>query len=259
MTHEYLSGASAPRILAHRGLTTAPGGDPSVFDNSALAFAAAHAAGAEYVETDCRLTADGKVVLFHDETLERLLDDPRPLREVEAAELEERFAGRGGLLTLSDALESFPTLRFNVDVKERAAAEAAGIAVAPHAQRVLLTSFSDATRRAAVEAARRAGGVAPAASPGQRTIALLRLSSLLRSKALARRILREVDAIQVPERFGPIRVLTPALLRLSHAAGVEVHVWTVNEPTRMAELIDGGVDGIVTDRVDLAITTLGRR
>ncbi|WP_424935722.1 MULTISPECIES: glycerophosphodiester phosphodiesterase family protein [Bacteria] len=256
MTHGYLNGALTPRILAHRGLTAAPGGDPSVFENSALAFAAAHAAGVEYVETDCRRTADGDVVLFHDETLTRLLDDPRPLREVRTAELAQLFAERGGLLTLEEALETFPTLRFNVDVKELDAAEAAGSVAGAHAHRVLLTSFSDRIRRLAVQSALRSSGSSPAVSPGRRTIALLRAAAAAGSSALARRALRGVDAVQVPERFGAVRVLTPALLRLAHELDVEVHVWTVNDPSRMRALVAAGVDGIVTDRADVAIEAL---
>jgi len=257
VTHGYLTGALTPRILAHRGLTaSAQGEDPSVFENSALAFAAAHAAGVEYVETDCRRTADGDVVLFHDETLLRLFADPRPLREVRTAELVALFAEHGGLLTLEEALETFPTLRFNVDVKEPESAEEAGRVVGAHAHRVLLTSFSDRTRRRAVQSAVRSAGLSPAVSPGRRTIALLRVAAAIRSTALARHALRGVDAVQVPERFGAVRVLTPGLLRLAHDLDVEVHVWTVNDPDRMLALIAAGVDGIVTDRADLAIAAL---
>ena len=257
MTHGYLSGALTPRILAHRGLTAVTQGeDPSVYENSAVAFAAAHAAGAEYIETDCRRTADGDVVLFHDETLTRLFGDPRPLREVRTAELAALFADHGGLLTLKEALEAFPTVRFNVDVKEPEAAEEAGRIVGAHAHRVLLTSFADQTRRRAVQSAVRSAGSSPAVSPGRRTIALLRVATAIRSTPLARRALRGVDAVQIPERFGAVRVLTPALLRITHELEVEVHVWTVNDPDRMRALVAAGVDGIVTDRADLAIAAL---
>lgn len=228
-----------------------------MFDNSALALAAAHAAGAEYVETDCRATADGDAVLFHDETLQRLLGDPRPVAEVTTKELVGLFAAHGGLLTLADALESFPGLRFNVDVKTSAAAADVGRAVAAHGHRVLLTSFDDRNRRAALEAARAAGAeVLPASSGGRSAIALLRLASALRLRGWARHILRELDAVQIPERFGALRVFGPSLVRAAHDAGVEVHVWTVNDPMRMRALVDAGADGIVTDRADLALATL---
>ena len=254
MTHPYFEGAAAPRVLAHRGLV---GEDSSVFDNSALALASADAAGAEYVETDCRATADGDAVLFHDETLQRLLGDPRPVAEVGTRELGDLFAAHGGLLTLGEALEAFPALRFNVDVKARAAAADVGRAVARHGHRVLLTSFDDRNRRAALDAARDAGAeVLPASSGGRTTIALLRSASALRLAAWSRRVLRGVDAVQIPERYGALRVFTPALVRAAHDAGVEVHVWTVNDPDRMRALVAAGADGIVTDRADLAIAAL---
>lgn len=257
MTHPYFQGAAAPRVLAHRGLV---GEDSSVFDNSALAIAAADAAGAEFIETDCRATADGDAVLFHDETLQRLLSDPRPIVEVSTAELATLFAPHGGLLTLAEALDAFPALRFNVDVKDPRAAADVGRAVAPHGRRVLLTSFDDRNRKAALAAAGHAGAaVLPASSGGQKTIALLRLASALHLRGWVRRILRDTDAVQIPERFGPVRVFTPALVRAAHAAGVEVHVWTVNDPERMRTLIADGADGIVTDQADVALAALRPR
>ncbi|WP_295010721.1 glycerophosphodiester phosphodiesterase family protein [uncultured Microbacterium sp.] len=260
MTHPYFEGAPFPRVLAHRGLLTGSGEDAVVFDNSAAALAAADAAGVVYLETDVRATADGDPVLFHDETLERLLGDPRPVAQVATAELQELFAAHGGLLTLTEALDLFPRLRFNVDVKASSAAAAIGVAVAPHGHRVLLTSFRDANRRTALDAAAGAGApVLPASSGGQRAIALLRLASALRLGAWARRILSGLDAVQIPERFGFVRVFTPALVRAAHASGVEVHVWTIDDPAQMRRLVAQGADGIVTDRADLALATLPSR
>ena len=255
MTHPYFLGAPVPRVLAHRGLV---GEDSSVFDNSALALAAADAAGAVYVETDCRATADGDAVLFHDETLQRLLGDPRPVAEVTTKELAALFSAHGGLLTLGEALEAFPGLRFNVDVKARAAAADVGRAAAAHAHRVLLTSFDDRNRLAALDAVRATGAeLLPASSGGRTAIARLRVaSSMPGATRWSRRTLRGLDAVQIPERFGALRVFTPALVRAAHDAGAEVHIWTINDPERMRSLIAAGADGIVTDRADLAISAL---
>ena len=164
------------------------------------------------------------------------------------------MAGRGGLLTLAQALESFPTLRFNLDVKAQDAAAPVGRIVAPHGERVLVTSFSDARRREALAAAEAAhGGVRPATSAGRSVIARLLLAVTLRSPALARRALRGIDAVQIPERQGRLRVLTPRLLAYAHRSGAEVHVWTVNDPADMRRLLALGVDGLVTDRADTAL------
>ncbi|MFK3679183.1 glycerophosphodiester phosphodiesterase family protein [Microbacterium sp. NPDC090218] len=255
MTHPYFSKARHPRVLAHRGLITAAGEDSGVWENSAAAFAAAHAAGAEYVETDCQVTADGDVVLFHDSTLDRLVGDSRAVREVRTRELRELFADHGGLLTVAEALASFPEVRFNIDVKTAAAVEPLGPILTEHTHRVLVTSFSDANRRAAIASVLRAGAsLRPATSGGSRTIAALRgLSALRLSPA---RVLQGIDALQIPERHGALTVLTPALLRTAQRRGVEIHVWTVNDPADMRRLVAAGVDGIVSDRADVALRTL---
>ncbi|MFJ6427872.1 MULTISPECIES: glycerophosphodiester phosphodiesterase family protein [Microbacterium] len=258
MTHPYFSKTRHPRVLAHRGLITAAGEDSGVWENSAAAFAAAHAAGVDYIETDCQVTADGDVVLFHDTTLTRLIGDSRRVHDVRTRELRTLFADHGGLLTVSEALASFPDVRFNIDVKTAAAVEPLGPILVDHTHRVLLTSFSDANRRAALASVLRAGAaLRPATSGGSRTIASLRGASALHLSPA--RLLREIDALQVPERYGALKVLTPALLRAAHRHGVEVHVWTVNDPEDMRRLVGLGADGIVSDRADLAVKTLSPR
>lgn len=258
MTHPYFSKTRHPRVLAHRGLITAAGEDSGVWENSAAAFAAAHAAGVDYIETDCQVTADGDVVLFHDTTLTRLIGDSRRVQDVRTRELRTLFSDHGGLLTVSEALASFPDVRFNIDVKTAAAVEPLGPILVDHTHRVLLTSFSDANRRAALASVLRAGAaLRPATSGGSRTIASLRGASALHLSPA--RLLREIDALQIPERYGALKVLTPALLRAAHRHGVEVHVWTVNDPEDMRRLVGLGADGIVSDRADLALKTLSPR
>lgn len=257
--HPYLSPA-APRVLAHRGLVTTDDASHGVVENSFAAVAAAHAAGAAYVESDCHLTSDGTVVLFHDDDLQRVADDPRKIADVRLHELEELMAARGGLITLAQALEAFPEVRFNLDVKAAAAAEGVGRLVAPHAERVLVTSFSDDRRLEALAAARSAGAAQrPATSPGSATVARLLAARALRRTSRVRALLEGLDALQVPERQGPVRVVTRGLVRDAHASGVEVHVWTVNADDDMERLLDLGVDGLVTDRADAALATVNSR
>lgn len=255
MTHPYFEKTARPRVFAHRGLITAAGEESGVWENSAAAFAAAHAAGAEYIETDCRATADGDVVLFHDATLSRLHGDDRRVDQVSTRELASIFADHGGLLSVADAIDAFPRTRFNIDVKSADAAAPLGAILRDHTHRVLVTSFTDAHRRATVAATLRAGAdIPPATSGGSRTIAALRALSTARLPAA--RILRGIDALQIPERHGRVRVLTPALLNAAHRHGTEVHVWTVNDVDEMRRLVAFGVDGVVTDHADLALTAL---
>ncbi|MDX2375313.1 glycerophosphodiester phosphodiesterase [Microbacterium sp. LRZ72] len=256
MTHPWFADAARPRVLAHRGLVPAhDGGAAEVAENSLAALVHAHAAGATYVESDCHVTADGVVVLFHDEDLARVVGDPRRVQDVTEHELDTLMADRGGLVTLQHALEAFPDLRLNLDVKAAGAAVPAGRLCAPHADRVLLTSFSDSRRRAALAAAREAGGT-PATSAGSRTLGRVLAAVAARSVRAAAAALRGLDALQVPERRGALRVLSPRLLAAAHANGVEVHVWTINETADMVRLVELGVDGIVTDRADVALRML---
>lgn len=257
MSHPWFEGVAPPRVLAHRGLVTPEAARGGIAENSFAAVAAAHSAGATYVESDCHLTADGTVVLFHDADLSRVTGDPRRIAEVDVSELETLMAGRGGLITLAQALDAFPTVRFNLDVKARDAATAVGTIIAPFAHRVLVTSFSDGRRRAALAAAAAAGrGILPATSAGTATIAQLLAALSMRSGRLVARALRGIDALQVPERQGRLRVVTRRFIAAAHRNGVEVHVWTVNAPDDMRRLVEMGVDGIVTDRADIALGVL---
>ncbi len=232
-----------------------------ILENTRAAFAAALAAGAGFVESDCHLTSDGRVVLFHDSDLTRLFGDVRQVNQVPYAELSGMMTERGGLIALDDALIEFPEAHFNIDMKSVEVAEAAGTvigSVAPH--RALITSFSETARVRALAAAATATGAAagrrPATSASRAGIVRLLLALAMRSRKLVERALSDVDALQIPERYGLVQVLSPRLLDAAHAHGVEVHVWTVNEAANMRRLVALGVDGIVTDRTDLAVQVL---
>ncbi len=248
MTHPWFLGEATPRILAHRGFV--PPDSENVAENSVAALAAGRATGTLYLESDCHLTADGDVVLFHDDDLRRVTGDPRRVADIRTRELTDIMSTRGGLAVLPDVLQAFPDARFNLDVKADAAAHQVGTLVAREAHRVLLTSFSDSRREVALSAARSQGGE-PATSAGSRTLAGVLAALAVRLPRLAARRLDGVDALQIPERHRGIPILTRRLLDLAHARGIEVHVWTVNDPDAMTRLIGAGVDGIVTDRADL--------
>lgn len=242
-----------PRILAHRGLA-ARGPEVVAPENTLLAFAAALAAGATHVETDVHASRDGVAMIAHDPDLRRVagLDgrvEERTARELEGLDLGERQ----GMPTLARALDAFPDARFNIDVKTAAAVgpvvEAVVAARASH--RVLITSFSGRRTRAV---ARRLPGVATSA--GTVRVALAVLVARVAPSAVLRAVLSPVDALQVPERCGPVRLVDARTVRRFRAAGVEVHVWVVNDPADMRRLLALGVDGLVTDRTDLAVAVV---
>jgi glycerophosphoryl diester phosphodiesterase len=225
-----------PRILAHRGLALdAP-------ENSLDAFRAGVAAGATHLETDVRATADGVAVLVHDPDL----PDGRAVGGVTAAELRNALPH---VATLAEALAALPDARFNIDVKVASAVAPTGeaIAAASAAQRVLLTSFSGRRRRSVLRLVPTAATSASSAGVAG-VVAGLRL----RTPAISRAALRGVQAVQIPEHALRTDLAAPWSIAAMHAAGVEVHFWVVNDPTRMRELVARGADGIITDRPDLA-------
>ena len=242
---------TGPRVFAHRGLAVdAP-------ENTLLAFLKALSAGATHLETDVHASLDGIAVISHDADLVRMVGRNVRLDQFTFAELKRINLGAGQTFSsLSEALEAFPDARFNIDVKADAAAEptARAILSAKATDRVLITSFSEDRRRRVV---RLLPGVATSASAAVVVIAFL--AAMIGLNWLARRSLRGFVAVQVPERVWIMRVVTPRFIRAMHLSGVEIHVWTVNEPSAMKRLLDLGVDGIVTDRCDLAMALIAER
>jgi len=240
-----------PRVLAHRGLAIAAP------ENTLLAFEHALAAGAGYLETDVRLTRDGVVVIAHDDTIDRIAGRSAAVADLSIAELSSIDLGAAQTFaTLAEALEALPEARFNIDVKVAGAVAPVVevIRAAAASDRVLLTSFSDARRRRLAELL---PGVAT--STGQAAVIGVLLATWLGSAGLVRRALRGAVALQVPERFGPVRIVSRRFIELVHRAGAEVHVWTVNDPLDMKRLINLGIDGLVSDRADLAVEAVADR
>ena len=234
---------SYPRIIAHRGLALdAP-------ENTLLAFLKALSAGATHLETDVHGSADGIAVISHDPDLNRLVGREVGVGQLRMSELRRIDLGGGqSFISLAEALDAFPAARFNIDIKDAAAEAPAADAIreARATGRVLITSFDEGRRRRTADAL---PGVASSASVGRVLAAVV--GGKLAIAPLVRRALSGLVAVQVPERSGPLRVVTQRTVEAIHAAGREVHVWTVNDPADMTRLLDLGVDGIVTDRCDL--------
>jgi glycerophosphoryl diester phosphodiesterase len=246
----FLSGP-LPRIIAHRGLAIeAP-------ENTLLAFLRALNAGATHLETDVHASADGVAVISHDPDLSRVVGRDVRIEQLTMPELRRVDLGHGqSFCSLAEALDAFPEARFNIDIKDaRAAAPTAEAVLKARAtERVLITSFDEKRRRAAADAL---PGVASSASVTRFLPAIL--GAKLGLTGVARRALSGLVAVQIPERDHGVRLVTARTVRILHAAGVEVHVWTVNDPRDMARLLDLGVDGLVTDRCDLLKSLVASR
>jgi glycerophosphoryl diester phosphodiesterase len=242
--------APTPIAFAHRGGAAA--GD----ENSLAAFARAVKAGYRYLETDVHATADGVCVAFHDDTLDRMLGRSGTVEQHTFKDLRSfRIGGEAVVPALEELLDAFPSCRLNVDLKQDSAVDPTIETIwrLNARDRVLLASFSD--RR--IRWARRVCGPRQATSLGRREVAALRLASL--HGLGLRGFVPSVPAVQVPLRYSGMRVVDARFVRHAHKVGMQVHVWTVDDPVQMHELLDLGVDGIMTDRIDILRDVLNER
>jgi glycerophosphoryl diester phosphodiesterase len=236
--HPYLD-HPGPIPFAHRG------GAADGLENTAAQFRRALEAGYRYLETDVHATRDGKLVAFHDATLDRVTDGAGRIADLLWSDVRHaRVAGKEPVPLFEELLEAFPEARWNVDLKAEPALHPLLnlIGRANAWDRVCVGSFSEAR----VVRAQRLAGPRLATSYGTRGVLGLRL----RSWGLPAAPRRPAVAAQVPETQSGVPVVDARFVRAAHARGLQVHVWTVNEPERMHRLLDLGVDGIMTDHID---------
>jgi len=241
-----------PRIFAHRGFAA----DHVAAENTIQAFEAALALGATHLETDIQVTKDGVPVLFHDDDLLRVAGLPRKVSEVSLAELAGLQLIDGGKIpTLREALTKLPEARFNLDLKVWGAVEPSVEVIRELCaeSRVLVSSFSDRRRTRTL----RLFNQPVVCSAGSVRVLGLWLAAKLRFGWLIRTLAKPIQALQIPTGKGPIRFDSPAFIGKMKACGLELHYWTINDAAEMLRLIELGADGIVTDRTDIAVKTLG--
>jgi glycerophosphoryl diester phosphodiesterase len=225
-----------PLAFAHRG------GASEAPENTMPAFEAAVALGYRYLETDVHVTADGVLLAFHDDRLDRVTDRTGLIRELPYREVKQALVdGREPIPLLRDLLDAFPDARINIDCKHDSAIDALVDVVdetGAH-ERICLGAFSD--RRLGVLRARL--GERVATSLGPKGVARLRSASYgLPSGRFA------AACAQVPTGRGRVTLVDERFVRTAHRRGLAVHVWTIDDADEMHRLLDLGVDGIMTDR-----------
>lgn len=241
--------------FAHRGGARHP--EVEGLENTLAAFRHAVSLGYRDLETDVHVTRDGVLLAFHDDRLDRVTDGSGAIADLTYDEVRAALVGgREPVPTLAELVEAFPGARFNIDIKSRAAAAPLATFIAERhlEDRVLVGSFSPATLR---DFRRLSGGtVRTSAHPVEVAAYLLLPSGRLAARVTGSRAV----ALQVPVRRGRIRVVTERLVTKAHAAGTEVHVWTIDDADEIRRLHALGVDGIFTDRTDVlrdVLTELG--
>lgn len=246
----------APVALAHRG---GPAYGPNVgIENSAAAFAAAIALGYTHVETDVHVTADGVLLALHDERLDRVAGVAGAVAQLSYADVRAaRLGGREPVPTMAELFAAFPTTVFNIDLKAPGTPAALwrAIEAAGAHDRVCVGSFSP---RRLWEFRRLARGRV-ATSAGPIGTAWLRFAPA----ALTRWVHSPGAAYQVPRHqrlLGrDVEVVTPGFVAAAHRIGRQVHVWTINDRAEMVDLLGLGVDGLVSDAIDVLAGMLRER
>lgn len=248
-------------VLAHRG---ASGYAP---EHTLDALRLALEQGADAIEADVHLSRDGHPILHHSGDLSENTNGQGPINGYTLDELRRfdagylwspdggrsyPFRGKGHrLLTVAEALETFPRARFNFDIKERRAARPTRRLIDDFGagDRVLLASWYSWQR-----------GPALRGYPGPRSITMDQALPfiLLHWTRLDRLWPRRLDALQIPETHWGLRVVTPRLVERAHRLGMRVHVWTVDQEADMDRLLAWGVDGIITKKPDVAIGARAR-
>lgn len=261
-THLFLRGPH-PLAFAHRG------GAKLWPENTMVAFQGAVDLGYQYLETDLHATRDGVLVTIHDDTLARTTDGSGPVSECTLEKLKRLdagyhfspdggqtfpFRGKGITVpTLAEVAETFPQLRLNVEAKQKdppiVETLISFIEERKLHDRILVASFQDEV----IQSFRRRMGDRVATSSATWEATRFWLASRV---GLTRLLRCPYDALQVPPRQGRLTVVDRRFVNAAHRRGLQVHVWTVDEPDEMRRLLRLGVDGIMSDRPDLLLDVL---
>ena len=205
------------------------------------AFEQAVALGYRYVETDVHVTADGVLLAFHDDVLDRVTDRTGVISELPYAEVSKALVdGKEPIPRLDELLAAWPELKVNIDPKHDESVEplAAVITKAGAAERVCIGAFSD-------ERLARIRELVPGICTSLGPMAILQLGLAAQGQDIAD---LPAPCAQIPTHFGDTEILTLALVEEAYRRNVQIHVWTIDEAPEMERLLDLGVDGIMTDR-----------
>lgn len=253
-----------PLVIAHRG------GMGLWPENTLFAFERAAALGVDMLEMDLHLSQDAKLVVIHDETLERTSNGQGPVAHYNLAELQALDAGYkwtadGGqsypyrgqgtrIAALEEVFERFPLIPKALEIKvpdvgmEAVLCEM--LAAYDQLDRVIVASFHERSlqrfRQLCPEVATAGGPVS------------VRLLLALNWLGLSDLLSPSYPVLQIPQQHSGLNLATPRLVRNAQARGLQVHLWTINEQPNMRLLLEMGVNGLITDYPDRALQLLGR-
>ncbi|MGZ5384108.1 MAG: glycerophosphodiester phosphodiesterase [Acidimicrobiia bacterium] len=235
-------------------------------ENTLLAFRKSAELGYRCFETDLHLSADGVLMVFHDDTLDRTTEGSGAITGYTAAELATfdaafRFGSNQGwpyrgqgitIPTLEEVVTALPKASFTLELKQAGLAGPLVRFIEKHDlwDRVMVGGYEDAWMK---EVRRVSGGRVATSSPRHETLLFWLFSRVGMGASI------EADALQVPVTHGNLTVVDRRFVRAAHRAGKQVHVWTVNEASEMHRLLDLGVDGLMSDVPDVLLDVLAER
>ena len=228
--------------LSHRG------NSKKFIENSFEAFNSVIQLGYKYIETDLRMTLDNEVIAFHDPDLKRLFNLDLQVKDLTFNEINNLFKEQNSsLLTLEDALKKFPEINFNIDLKvSKVIQDSIRVVADLNAfDRVCFASFHSSHTEKVLRHNQKA-----IVSMGMKDIALFKFLKLN---------YKNIKIIQIPLKWKGIKVLTRNLIKKAHKSNLQVHVWTINDRKTINNLIDLGVNGIVTDEPELLMEIMKER
>ncbi len=242
---------AVPRVFGHRG---SAGTHP---ENTLESFRAAVALGVQYLELDIHMTRDGEVVVSHDDRLERNCGCAGIIREMTYAELASADAGRMFTLDgaafpfrdkglrvprLAEVLAAFPKLRIEIEVKQIAPSVVAPMLGVIDRAGIRRSVFVSSEHQEPLDEIRKLAPEIPT------NFSYLETGVFFQAMGTRDANYRPPgDAVQIPRSYESWQLVTPESVEFAHRLGLEVHVWTVNEEAEMTELLDMGVDGLISD------------
>ena len=260
-THPFFTQQDSVMVIAHQG------GELLRPSNTLASFDHALELGVDVLEMDIHQTADGVIVLLHDDTVDRTTDGSGVIKEMTFVEIRALDAGyywtdddgqsypyRGqGIVvpTLEEMFQRYPETRMNIEIKQETPSMVRPFCQLIHdynmEEKVLVGTFHQATIDEFREVC--PDVITSMVEPE------IQLFVGLNTALLSALFQAPGSAFQVPRTsslplIGEVDVVTERFVRIAHSQNIQVHVWTINETAEMERLIGLGVDGIITDRPD---------
>lgn len=257
-----------PLVMAHQG------GADLAPSNTLAAFHHAVELGVDMIELDIHQTKDGELVVIHDDTIDRTTNGEGKVNELTLAEIQSYDAGyyfkdlegsysyRGeGVVvpTLEEVFKAMPQdMRYTIEIKDTNHPDLyetigeklwqlmtqynveTNVVIGSFDQNIL-RMMTDMTDGEAI------------VSAGEQEVRKFVILHKLGLHALYK---TQADSVEMPTKASGINLMDEKLIHAAQTRGIDVHYWTINDRETMKQLIDLGVDGIITDRPDIMIELL---